>query len=67
MKPLGTNIGHLMADYGSVTGKPFRHFFCPTLHVDEDVGLAGGMSFPNHSEGRRGFGMQFRRKLFSEL
>lgn len=52
MKPLGTNIGHLKADYESVTGKPFRHFFCPILHVDEDVGLAKGHVVPKSLGGK---------------
>lgn len=46
MKPFGTNIKHMNADYESVTGKPFRHFFCPILHVDENVRLAKGHVVP---------------------
>src|SRR5690349_20508560 len=30
------------ADYAAVTGKPFRHFYCPILHVDEPVPLQRG-------------------------
>ena len=42
MGPLGTNIEELRVDYESVTGKPFRYFYCPILHVDEDVTLTKG-------------------------
>ena len=52
MKPLGTNIGHLKADYESVTGKAFRHFFCPILHIDEDVRLAKGHVVPKSLGGK---------------
>lgn len=30
------------ADFEAVTGKPFRYFFCPILHTDEDVDLCKG-------------------------
>lgn len=30
------------ADFASVTGAPFSHFFCPVLHVDEDTELCQG-------------------------
>ncbi len=52
MKPLGTNIEHLKADYQSVTGKPFRNFYCPILHVDEDVRLAKGHVVPESLGGK---------------
>lgn len=32
----------LNADYASVTGQAFDHFFCPILHRDEDVDLCRG-------------------------
>ena len=43
---LGTNIEQLNADFESVTGAPFEHFYCPILHVDEDVPLAEGHVVP---------------------
>ena len=46
MKPLGMNIEHLRADFESVTGEPFRDFYCPILHVDERVRLARGHVVP---------------------
>lgn len=46
MKPLGTNIERLRADFESVTGKPFRHFYCPILHLDEDTALTKGHVVP---------------------
>ena len=46
MNPLRINIEHLKADYESVTGKSFQHFFCPILHVDEDVPLTKGHIVP---------------------
>lgn len=46
MTPLGTNIAHYRADYTSVRGEPFRHFYCPILHVDEDVPLSRGHIIP---------------------
>ena len=46
MKPLGMNIEELRADFESVTGKPFKYYFCPILHVDEDVPLCGGHVVP---------------------
>ena len=46
MKPLGTNIDRLNADFESVTGKPFRHFYCPILHVDEETPLTKGHVVP---------------------
>lgn len=30
------------ADYEEVTGNTFKHFFCPILHVDDDVALCRG-------------------------
>lgn len=32
----------LNEDYKINAGKPFEHFFCPILHVDEDVELCKG-------------------------
>ena len=32
-------LAHLNADYESVFGSPFRHFFCPILYRDEDTEL----------------------------
>ena len=33
-------------DFESATGRPFRHFFCPILHADEDVELVQGHIVP---------------------
>lgn len=52
MTPLGTNIEQLKADFESVTGKPFRHFFCPILHVDEEVALCRGHVVPESLGGK---------------
>ncbi len=52
MIPFGTNIRHMKADYESVTGEPFRHFFCPILHVDEEIGLAKGHVVPESLGGK---------------
>ena len=52
MKPLGTRIEHLKADFESVTGKPFRHFYWPILHVDEDVPLTMGHVVPESLGGK---------------
>lgn len=46
MTPLGTNITHFRADYASVRGEPFRNFYCPILHVDENVPLSAGHIIP---------------------
>ena len=39
---LDTQLERLRADYEEVTGKPFKHFYCPTLRVDEDSPLCLG-------------------------
>ena len=46
MKPLGTSIERFSADFESVTGKRFRHFYCPILHVDEETPLTKGHVVP---------------------
>lgn len=51
-RPLGTNIEQLREDFASVTGKPFRHFYCPILHTDEDVPLMGGHVVPESLGGK---------------
>lgn len=43
---LGTDIEKLRADFESVKGKPFRYFYCPILHVDENVPLTKGHIVP---------------------
>ena len=43
---LGTDIERLRANYSSVRGEPFEHFYCPILHVDEDVPLSDGHIVP---------------------
>ena len=45
-KPLGTNIEDFRADFESVRGKPFEHFYCPILHVDEQAALTKGHIVP---------------------
>ena len=52
MKPLGTNVEELREDYRSVAGEPFRHFYCPILHVDEDVPLTKGHVVPESLGGK---------------
>ena len=44
--PLGLNLEQYRSDFESVTGKPFKHFFCPILRVDEDVRLTKGHIVP---------------------
>ena len=51
-KPLGTNIEGLRADFASVTGTSFEHFYCPILHVDEDVPLMNGHIAPKSLGGK---------------
>ncbi len=38
-KELSERLAGLRADYQSVVGVPFRHFFCPILYRDENVEL----------------------------
>lgn len=52
MKPLGTNLDGFLDDYSSATGRSFRHFFCPILHVDEDVPLTRGHIAPESLGGK---------------
>ena len=52
MNRLGTNIKHIKADYESATGKSFQHFFCPILHVDENVPLTKGHIVPESLGGK---------------
>ena len=52
MKPLGTNLEYARTDFESVTGKPFRDFFCPILHVDEGVPLTKGHVVPRSLGGK---------------
>ena len=52
MKPLGTNLEQLNSDFESATGKPFKHFYCPILHEDEDVSLSSGHVVPESLGGR---------------
>jgi len=35
-------VSLLQADYKATEGAPFKHFFCPILHLDEDVELCKG-------------------------
>ncbi len=39
---LNTRVEKLKADFQAETGIPFRHFFCPFLHVDEPAPLCEG-------------------------
>ena len=52
MKPLGTNLDDILDDYNSATGRSFQHFFCPILHVDEDVRLIRGHIVPESLGGK---------------
>ena len=51
-KPLGTNLEDLRADFESVTGKPFEHFYCPIMLVDEDAPLMKGHIVPESLGGK---------------
>lgn len=48
---LEKKLGELHADFVSVTGTSFKHFFCPIQFVDEDTALCKGhvvnQAFPN--------------------
>ena len=52
MTSLGTDKELLRADFKCVTGKPFKYFFCPILHVDEDVRLCKGHIIPKGLSGK---------------
>ena len=43
---LGIRLEQYQSDFEAVTGKTFRHFFCPILHVDENVDLTKGHIVP---------------------
>ena len=51
-KPLGTDVEELRADFASVRGVPFAHYYCPILHVDEPVALCRGHVVPKSVGGR---------------
>ena len=51
MRSLGTNLEELREDFESVRGEPFEYFFCPILHVDEDVPLTKGHVIPESMGG----------------
>ena len=48
---LEKRLEQLRSDFVSLTGTPFKHFFCPILFVDEDAALCKGhvvnQAFPN--------------------
>ena len=46
MAGMGTELERWRADFESATGASFRYFFCPILHIDEDVELAQGHVVP---------------------
>ena len=50
-RPLGTDIEALRADFESVRGKPFEHYWCPILHVDEPAPLCKGHVVPKSMGG----------------
>ena len=52
MRFLGTNLEELREDFESVRGKPFEYFYCPILHIDEDVPLTKGHVVPESMGGR---------------
>jgi hypothetical protein len=39
---LNARVDKLREDFQAETGQPFKHFFCPILHVDEPVPLCEG-------------------------
>ena len=45
-------MNELREDFESVRGKPFKHFYCPILHVDEDVPLTKGHVVPKSVGGK---------------
>jgi hypothetical protein len=45
---LDTEVQKLRDNFQEETGHPFKHFFCPILHVDEDVPLCEGQSSIRH-------------------
>jgi hypothetical protein len=44
---LRRRVDSLRDDFQAETGQPFRHFFCPLLHTDEDVELCKGHVIPD--------------------
>ena len=50
-KPLGTDVEELRADFESVRGTPFEHYYCPILHVDEAAPLCRGHVVPKSMGG----------------
>lgn len=51
-KPLGTDIEELRADFTSVRGVPFAHYYCPILHKDESTALCRGHIVPKSMGGQ---------------
>ena len=51
-KPHRTVIARLNADFESVRGEPFQYFYCPILHVDENVQLTRGHIIPKSLGGK---------------
>lgn len=49
---LEQRIEELRQDYARETGKPFKHFFCPILRVDESADMQRGHIVPESVGGR---------------
>ena len=52
-EPLGLNLEQYKSDFQSERGTSFSHFYCPILHVDEDVDLSKGHIIPAALGGRQ--------------
>lgn len=52
MRSLSTNLDKLQEDFESVRGRPFNYFYCPILHVDQDVPLTKGHVVPKSLGGK---------------
>ncbi|MCY4143253.1 MAG: hypothetical protein OXG08_06140 [Gammaproteobacteria bacterium] len=51
--PLGVKLDRYKSDFQAVTGAAFKHFYCPILHVDEDVALTKGHIVPDALSGQQ--------------
>ena len=76
-KTLDAKIAQLNADFKSTRGEPFKYFYCPILHVDDNVPLTGGHIVPKSFGGRstviqrtdvdNGFGSFFEAEAFDAI
>lgn len=62
MADLDLKLGELNQDYFAVTGRSFKHFMCPILHLDEDAELIVGhitnQALPVGENEKRGWTVQ---------